>query len=399
MSMKEKELKALTPKGKTYTVSAGNGLYMKVNTTGRKQWLLRKFSCGKAHQVYLGDYPALSMAAAKELAQKAAEKFVDGRKQAAPAITTLSDLAMDWIKVKSTKVRAQTLARLKSDVAILTEKFGTKQLSEISRIEFRQFLDSYADTGRVATAHRLLSAAAAIERHGFALGCVQTPVLNMLRDALPQKDTRHHKAANASQLSELLSLLGTVCTDSETTDHKARLYTLVMLLSLMRSNEVRNLKWDYVDMDAAVITMPAEVMKSGREHRVPVSDQLMSVLLLLKEEATGPYVCSSARPDTPLSAPYFNTVFKRTGIDALSTPHGIRAMARSWFAEQGLDFAAAELCLAHRVENTTQQTYQRSDYLEQRRAIMQAWGDYVALCSDGSIAAILGTEGLPHNVA
>ena len=68
-------------------------------------------------------------------------------------------------------------------------------------------------------------------------------------------------------------------------------------------------------------------------------------------------------------------------VVTLMTPHGMRSLARTWFADQDFNFAAAEMCLAHRVENATQQAYQRSDYLKQRRVIMQAWGDYVEQCA------------------
>ena len=148
-----------------------------------------------------------------------------------------------------------------------------------------------------------------------------------------------------------------------------------LTLTAVRSGEVRHAQWPEVDIESATWTVPAERAKTGSEHRVPLSWRALQVLAKARRAAgeTGlifPSVTGRALSDNTLSK-----LLRENGIPAVI--HGMRSSFRDWCAESGISREVAEACLAH-VVSGVEGSYFRSDLLEQRRASMQAWADYVS---------------------
>ena len=154
----------------------------------------------------------------------------------------------------------------------------------------------------------------------------------------------------------------------------------LLILTLLRANEVLNLHWEWIDFKTRIITIPASQMKGKREHRLPISSALEKLLLSFDPKPEGYVLTGFRKRNLTVPAQLFRNAFDSLGIIGLISPHGVRSMGRTWFAEQDFNFVHCEYCLAHRVENQVQLSYQRSDYLEQRRPIMEAWGNYVESC-------------------
>ena len=152
---------------------------------------------------------------------------------------------------------------------------------------------------------------------------------------------------------------------------------LLGMFTLLRTHEMQLLKREWINQDEGVIYLPDSVMKAKRPHTVPICKQLDYILANFCKYDL---IAARCEDDTNLFQ-RFACAFQCMHLTPIITPHGMRSLARTWFADQDFNFAAAEMCLAHRVENSTQQAYQRSDYLKQRRVIMQAWGDYVEKCA------------------
>ena len=150
-----------------------------------------------------------------------------------------------------------------------------------------------------------------------------------------------------------------------------------LVLTASRSGEVRNADWSEIDWDTATWTIPAAKMKAEREHRVPLSDRAMEIL----RDAwalSGPDGCifPGPRSGAPISDMGLTQLLRREKIDAV--PHGFRSSFRNWAAEKsGASWAVCEASLAHSIGSSTEQAYMRSDLLDQRRELMQAWADYV----------------------
>ena len=369
----ELQLKALSPRSSSYMVSDGAGLNIKVYPNGRMQWVLRKTSMGKAYQHYLGDYPAVTLKEARILSREQSSSMPDGRQvEATPQFTSLQEIADDYIgslncRPSSVKVY---LNNIKNLAPLLSRPIET-----ISSLDARKHLIKISRDKGITAAKAAAGTLAAIEKHAYALGLVEVPRFSLLASTLPKHNKTHFRSVSALDLPELaVRMKASQC------KHKDRYISLFLILcfTLTRTKEAVNLKWSMVDLNSKVISIPSSVMKANREHRIPISSQL-EFLLQSQFSNSNQYVLRRT-VDTTVSRAHFRTPFQSLGISDVITPHGVRSMARSWFADQGFDFAAAELCLAHKIENSTQMAYQRSDYLERRRDIMQAWCDYVTSC-------------------
>ena len=365
-------LKALKPKASSYLKSDGDGLNIKVYPNGRMQWLLRKSSQGKANQIVLGEYPAMSLKQAREQASIEAAKFIDARCYVAPKTSmTFLELFNEWLATKD-GLRANSILLYKQ-VCRNLEPFHNRALESITPIEVKRLADNISKTAP-SIAGLVVNIIANIEIYANALGLIEVPKLQFVAKTLKPYKGDHNRSIHYEQLPKVFEVA------SETKSRRKDYYCYLLLLgmfTLLRTHELQLLKRDWINQDEGVIYLPDSVMKAKRPHTVPICKQLN---FLLDNFGKFDLIASRCEDDTDLSL-RFSTAFKLMRLTPIMTPHGMRSLARTWFADQDFNFAAAEMCLAHRVENATQQAYQRSDYLKQRRVIMQAWGDYVEKCA------------------
>jgi integrase len=147
------------------------------------------------------------------------------------------------------------------------------------------------------------------------------------------------------------------------------------ILTAARSGEVLGARWDEIDLRNKLWTVPAERMKGGREHRVPLSDRAVGILKGLSQARMSDFVFPGFKRGFPLSSTALEAVLRRAKVDV--TTHGFRLSFRDWAGDK-TPFArdVVEAALAHAIENRTEAAYRRSDALEKRRALMAAWGAY-----------------------
>ncbi|MDQ7954779.1 MAG: integrase arm-type DNA-binding domain-containing protein [Pseudomonadota bacterium] len=152
-----------------------------------------------------------------------------------------------------------------------------------------------------------------------------------------------------------------------------------VILTAARSGEVRGAPWSEFDLDARVWTIPAERMKAGREHRVPLSDAAMKVLESMPQGKPESLVFPGSK-DKALSDMSLTAVMRRMAVDAV--PHGFRSTFRDWVGDR-TDFPRdlLEMALAHVIENKTEGAYRRGDALERRRVMMEAWARFISSAS------------------
>lgn len=364
------EVANLLPKEKHYLVGDGGGLNIKVYPNGRKQWLLRKSSQGKAQNIVLGDYPAMSLASARAKAKEVSSNFVDGRKQREDNPVLFGELMQQWLATKN--IRESSMVAMLSYIKPLAV-FNNRALKDITALDAREAVAHYIEQGQFTAARNTLQCLAQIERHGLALGLTDTARLQYVSRTLPSTPVQHRRFVKADRLPEVFEAMhNTLESNSKWPD-----IVKVLCLTLCRISEVVALRYDWIDFDQKVITIPASQMKAKREHRIPICTQLEKILKR-RQALGGVFVFPSTKSKNGHAARIMQ--YDLGIFNELTTLHGFRSTGRSWMAVNGYDFAASEYCLAHRVENTTQASYQRYDYLEQRREIMQAWGDFVEQC-------------------
>ena len=364
------EVANLLPKEKHYLVGDGGGLNIKVYPNGRKQWLLRKSSQGKAQNIVLGDYPTMSLASARAKAKEVSSNFVDGRKRREENPVLFGELMQQWLATKN--IKASSMDTMRYYIKPLAV-FNNRPLKDITALEVRAAVSHYVEQGQFTAARNTLQCLAQIERHGLALGLTDTARLQYVSRTLPSSPTQHRRFVEADRLPEVFEAMH----NSLESQSKWPDIVKVLCLTLCRISEVVALRYDWIDFEQGVITIPASQMKAKREHRIPICTQLEKILKR-RQALGGVFVFPSPKSKSGHAARIMQ--YDLGVFNELTTLHGFRSTGRSWMAVNGYDFAASEYCLAHRCENSTQASYQRYDYLEQRREIMQAWGDFVEQC-------------------
>ena len=234
-------------------------------------------------------------------------------------------------------------------------------------------------TSRPETARRVRQRMKTVFRWGMAHGFMDSnPAGEAIDGALPpMPKVKAHLRSLPYQ--EVRSALETV--KRSQASMAAKLCFRFLVLTAARSGEARGARWDEIEMEEKVWRIPADRMKGGKEHRVPLSEQAMEILgeaSALRDES-GLVFPSSLKPGMPMSDMTLTKVLRTTGLSERATVHGFRSSFKNWTLEQtDTPWAVSEAALAHILGNSTEQAYARSDLFERRRVLMQQWADYLA---------------------
>ena len=397
-------LRALKPADKPKKLADGGGLYVEVQPSGAKYWRLKYRVAGVEKRLSLGVYPATSLKDARRKADEARALVGEGtdpsevRKDAKadtqrqreaerladaglPPADSFEAVAREWLVqvhgVKTSKGHTErTRIRLEQDAF---PWIGHKALGAIKAPELLECLRRVEARGAIETAHRLNQSCGQVFRYGIATGrCERDPGAD-LRDALTPIRQKHHAAiTDPRRVGELLRAMADY-RGMPTTRAALQLAPLVF----QRPGELRNAEWVEMDLEAGLWTIPAERMKcskdgkaNGAAHVVPLAVQAVAVLRDLQPlTGHGRYVFPSPRTSLrPMSENGVLSALRRMGFpkDEM-TGHGFRAMARTMLAER-LDVAEnlIEAQLAHSVRDSLGRAYNRTEFIAQRRAMMQA---------------------------
>ena len=224
------------------------------------------------------------------------------------------------------------------------------------------------------TADRVLRRISTVLKWAVAEGLRSDDPCPAVRAALPRRRsaTTHHRAIHHSELGRALKRI-----DASQAALGTRLATRFLALTATRSGEVRGATWSEMDLEKRVWTVPGSKTKTGRQHRIPLSRQAVDVMRKAEALSSGRrLVFPGKKPGHPVSRTTLAKLFK--GLNLPGTPHGLRSSFRSWAAETDVRREVAERALGHVVRSQVEAAYQRSDLLEQRRAVMQAWADHIS---------------------
>lgn len=383
------KLRALKPRAVAYRVADTNGLCMEVRPTGAKVWRYRFRHVGKASIVTLGEYPAMSLAAARAERDKARAMVKCGT---SPAHAAKADRAARQELAGNTfvSVALEFLAkREKEGMGIgsverarrLIEKdfasIGNLPIAEISAPVLLAALRKMEKRGIVETAHRARGLAGQVFRYGIATGRAERNPAADLIGALERPQTKHH--ASIILPSKIAELLRAIYRYEGLPVTIAALKLAPMVF--VRPGELRHAEWSEIDLDKAVWDLPAEKMKMKQPHLVPLSDQAVAILReLCPLTSGGKYVFPGVRTiRRPMSENTINAALRYMGFDSdTMTGHGFRAMARTVLDEElGFPVDHIEHQLAHAVKDANGRAYNRTSHLPARRKMMQAWADYL----------------------
>lgn len=360
--------------------SDGGGLYLNVSATGSKSWLFMWTKNGKRREMGLGPYPAVSLSKARIKASEYRALVADGVdplvSKAEESEPTFAECASKFLasmegQWRNEKHRAQWRMTLNE----YAKPLHAKRVSETSTDDVLKVL-SPIWLKMPETAARLRGRIERVLDYAKARGwrSGENPALwrGHLKNILParQKLTRGHHAAMP------YPDVPTFVEELPGKDAMAARGLEFLVLTAARSGEVLGAKWSEMDLAAAVWTIPANRMKGGKEHRVPLSPRALAIVKALSDTRVSDFVFPGQKANKPLSGMAFEMLMRRMKVDAF-TVHGFRSAFRDWAGDEtSFPREIAEQALAHRVGDATERAYRRADALDKRRKLMDAWSDY-----------------------
>ena len=401
MALSDIAIRNAKTKEKPYKLSDSGGLFILITTSGGKLWRYSYRFEGKQKTLSLGSYPDLGLKEARE-SHAAARKILsagvdpnENRKnqisaKKLSAANSFELVASEWwqshMKNKADSHKEKVIRRFE---LYLFPWLGKKPISEITAPQFLEVIKRIEKQNKLETAHRTLQTAGQVFRYAVQNGMTIRDITADLKGALPATTVINMAAfTEPKDVAELLRALdgfnGTL-----TVQCAIKLAPLVFV----RPGELRMAKWADIDLKAA--TWQYLVSKTKTNHIVPLSTQAVAILREIHPlSGHGEYVFQGGHsPLKPMSESAINAALKRMGYDTKTqiTGHGFRAMARTILHERlNIDPAIIEHQLAHKVPDTLGSAYNRTKFIAQRTAMMQAWADYLDELKTGAKVISIG---------
>ena len=380
MKLSATRVRALRQPGR---YSDGDGLHLFIHKSGRKSWVQRITVEGRRRDIGLGGYPAVSLAQARKRASDNRETIGNGRDPVAEkrraAMPTFGQCAYTVHEVNKPRWRngSHTSAWIQTLERHAFPKIGNKPIDTISRTDVLAVLTPIWST-KPETARRVRQRMRTIFRWAMANELIEAnPAGEAIDGALPSmpKVKAHLRALPYQEVGQALRIV-----DASQTSPASKHCFRFLVFTAGRSGEARGATWDEIDLRAATWTIPGSRMKAGVEHRVPLSDQSLEVLMLAHQLEDGSGLCfpSPMRSGRMLSDMTLTKILRVNGLAERATVHGFRTSFRTWTMEQtDAPWAVGEAALAHQLGGSVEQAYARSDLFDRRRALMQQWADYI----------------------
>jgi len=388
-----------------------DGLYLALTPTGGKLWRGKYRVNGKEKTLSLGPFPKLSLAEARKrwadarkLEDPSAAKRAEKAQQRAEDSTTPSflEVADEWHRRQSpgwtSKHAAQVWRSLEIDIL---PTLGPRPIDQIQPKEIMALIEGIEDRGAGEIATRVLQRVRAVFSRAVALGYREVNPASELRNHLKPRKKGQQAALAPEELPAFLRAL-----DAYNGDAATRLGLRLLILTLARTSEVREAKWSEFDRKEGVWIVPAQRMKSRREHRVPLSQQALATLEEL-HQVTGhsQWLMPGRLDNKPASQNTMIFAVYRMGFHKRTTVHGFRALASTILNEAIIEIDgnkhrmwsvdAVERALAHTEQNKVKGAYDRGDRFEERMRLMQWWADYLDRVADANQGALVGARSVP----
>ncbi|ASG33562.1 TPA: DUF4102 domain-containing protein [Klebsiella pneumoniae] len=392
MKLTARQVDTSKPKDKPYKLSDGGGLYLLVNPNGSRYWRLKYRIAGKEKLLALGVYPDITLAEARQKRADAKKVLAAGgdpgqekqeEKQAKEqaVANSFERLAMEWHSHKSTSwsegYAEHLLMYLKKDIFPF---IGQKAITDISQVEMLNVLRKMEQRGVLDKLKKTRQACRQIFTYAIITGRAEHNPVSDLAGALKSPKQQHYPHLLVDQIPDFLRALSEYSGSTIT-----RNATRLLMLTGLRTIELRASEWVDIDFDKGVWNVPAERMKMRRPHLVPISTQVRELLEEIHQlTGRGKYVFPG-RNDAgkPMSEASINQVIKRIGYDGKATGHGFRHTMSTILHEQGYNTAWIETQLAHVDKNSIRGTYNHAQYLDGRREMLQWYADYMQALENG----------------
>lgn len=391
------KLKNAKPKTGEYIISIGDGLQLRVLPNGTKSWrmIYKSPETGKQTKMTLGTYPVLGLADAKEINfdhRKLIAKGIDPKtkkaqeKEVQKSLTehTFVNIATEWFQLKKTEVTLNYADDIwRSLERNIFPTLAQTPISHITAPMVIELLRPIEAKGSLETIKRLCQRMNEIMGYAVNSGIVHSNPLTNIKAVFQKPEKQHMKVIDPRELPELMRAIANANIKKTT-----RCLLEWQLHTMTRPAEASNARWDELDLENNVWVIPAERMKKRKEHRIPLTIQMLALLETIKPiSGHREFIFPSDKdPKKPCHSQTANAALKRMGFAGRLVSHGLRALASTTLNEQGFDPDEIEACLAHVDKNEVRRAYNRTDYLERRRKVMDWWGEHIEQASYGNLS-------------
>ncbi|MFL4926652.1 tyrosine-type recombinase/integrase [Escherichia coli] len=386
MPLNDMQIRRAKPEAKAYTLGDGQGLSLLVEPNGSKSWRFRYRYAGKPKMISLGVYPTITLAEARARRDEARKIVAEGknpsevRKEQKLALRIQSEnafekIAREWHQMKSAKWSAgyasDIIEAFQNDIFPYV---GTRPVGEIKPLELLNVLRKIEKRGALEKMRKVRQRCSEVFRYAIATGRAEFNPAADLSSALEVHKSNHFPFLKSDEIPDFLRAL-----DSYAGSRLVQIATKLLMVTGVRTIELRAALWQEFDLDNAIWEIPAERMKMRRPHLVPLSTQVLGFLNELKS-MTGNYryvFPGRNDPNKPMSEASVNQLIKRIGYAGKLTGHGFRHTLSTILHENGFNTAWIEMQLAHVDKNTIRGVYNHAQYIEDRKKMMQWYSDFI----------------------
>lgn len=380
------------PRDKQYDLSDGQGLSLRVRPNGSRNWVFKyqkPYSSVRTNMGF-GNYPEVSLQKARERRSEALQLLADNidpishknehrRTQEQAQRHTLRHAADEWIIIKRATVSQGHADRVYASLQRhVFPRLGAMPIHEIKAHHvIEDVLQPLQQRGKGETRKRTAQQLNEIMVYAVNVGLLAHNPLSGVSKAFASPEKRPMPALPPSDLPQLLDSISYASIKPVT-----RFLILFQLHTMVRPSEAAGAMWEEVDEKQALWIIPAERMKKKKVHKVPLSTVVLKLLPYIKMFSCGsPYLFPADRNNKkPSNSQTANKAIERMGYKDRQTAHGLRSLASTTLNEQGFDPDVIEAALAHVDKNSVRAAYNRAEYIERRRDMMEWWSNYINQC-------------------
>lgn len=395
--LNDTQIRTAKPNEKLYFLYDNDGLQLKISPSGSKTWLFRyrRPVTLKTNNLKLGNYPALSLAAARKITLNYHEQLATGvdpqkwleEEKAAKQITlnnTVEKLTRQWFSVKFSKITPRYAFNIERTFEMYVfPKLGRYPIKELTAPLVIMHFRPLEAAGKLETLSRVCQRINELMQWCVNTGVITTNPLSGIKAAFITSTNTPMPTLKPQQLPELMQRISRAQIRLQT-----RYLIEFQLHTMVRPSEAAGARWDEIDFDKQEWKIPATRMKQKREHVVPLSPQVFKLLQSLhKISGHSTFVFPSTRHrNLPINSETVNRVLQRMGYKGLLVSHGFRALASTTLNEHGFNPDVIEKALSHCEANAVRAAYNRAEYLPQRRKMLKWWSEHIEKASMGCVA-------------
>ncbi len=395
MPLTDTAIKNAKPQAKQVKLFDGEGLFLLVTPNGGKWWRLKYRFGGKEKLLSLGVYPEISLKEARRRREEARTQIAQGidpseqRKEdkavaeaeSKEKANTFRAVGTEWLSVYEPDLSEKHALKLRRYLENeLFPAFGDKPVTELVPADILDAARPKQDKGRVQTAHRLVQLTGQILQYAVIKGILTANVgLGLSKALQPIRETNYPAITEPKEIGRLLRAI-----DNHKGYPSIRYFLKILPYVFTRPGELRIAEWEEVNFEEAMLTIPWQRMKTRKinrkDHRVPLSRQVIALLRELQEfSGEGRFIFPGirAKTDTISDAGPLNALRDMGYDQETMTIHGFRSMASTRLNEMGIRPDLIEAQLAHKDPDSVRMVYNRAEYLDERREMMQTWADYL----------------------